>query len=116
MPKPKGKNDSFLFLFVYFVLPRNCNSQQVIRIINLIHIFAEGKGGKNRRRGKGDVEENKRELEFKEDGTSREYKTVTHTRSCIFTSIENFKLLTRKLRNNYIIIIYFLYENSFDQI
>lgn len=27
-----------------------------------------GKGGKNRRRGKGDGEENKRELEFKEDG------------------------------------------------
>lgn len=31
----------------------------------------EGKGGKNRRRGKGDVEENKRELEFKEDGEFR---------------------------------------------
>ena len=29
-----------------------------------------GKGGKNRRRGKGDGEESKRELEFKEDGTS----------------------------------------------
>lgn len=28
-----------------------------------------GKGGKNRRRGKGDGEESKRELEFKEDGT-----------------------------------------------
>ena len=27
-----------------------------------------GKGGKNRRRGKGDGEESKRELEFKEDG------------------------------------------------
>lgn len=28
----------------------------------------KGKGGKNRRRGKNDNEENKRELEFKEDG------------------------------------------------
>ncbi|ETV79772.1 eukaryotic translation initiation factor 1A, Y-chromosomal [Aphanomyces astaci] len=35
---------------------------------------AKGKGGKNRRRGKGDVEENKRELEFKEDG--QEYAQV----------------------------------------
>ena len=32
------------------------------------HYFT-GKGGKNRRRGKGDGEESKRELEFKEDGT-----------------------------------------------
>jgi translation initiation factor 1A len=31
----------------------------------VIHV---GKGGKNRRRGKGDGEESKRELEFKEDG------------------------------------------------
>lgn len=28
----------------------------------------KGKGGKNRRRGKNDNEENKREIEFKEDG------------------------------------------------
>ncbi|OQR82338.1 eukaryotic translation initiation factor 1A [Achlya hypogyna] len=34
----------------------------------------KGKGGKNRRRGKGDGEENKRELEFKEDG--QEYAQV----------------------------------------
>ena len=33
-----------------------------------------GKGGKNRRRGKGDGEESKRELEFKEDG--QEYAQV----------------------------------------
>merc|ERR1712224_839545 len=33
-----------------------------------------GKGGKNRRRGKGDGEESKRELEFKEDG--QEYSQV----------------------------------------
>jgi translation initiation factor 1A len=32
-------------------------------------MLLEGKGGKNRRRGKGDGEESKRELEFKEDGT-----------------------------------------------
>jgi translation initiation factor 1A len=32
-------------------------------------MVAVGKGGKNRRRGKGDGEESKRELEFKEDGT-----------------------------------------------
>ena len=31
-------------------------------------MHTEGKGGKNRRRGKGDGEESKRELEFKEDG------------------------------------------------
>lgn len=30
--------------------------------------YYSGKGGKNRRRGKGDGEESKRELEFKEDG------------------------------------------------
>jgi translation initiation factor 1A len=35
---------------------------------------AAGKGGKNRRRGKGDGEESKRELEFKEDG--QEYAQV----------------------------------------
>merc|ERR1719215_181756 len=34
----------------------------------------KGKGGKNRRRGKNDNEENKRELEFKEDG--QEYAQV----------------------------------------
>ena len=34
-----------------------------------IQRYEEGKGGKNRRRGKGDGEESKRELEFKEDGT-----------------------------------------------
>lgn len=34
----------------------------------------EGKGGKNRRRGKGDGEESKRELEFKEEG--QEYAQV----------------------------------------
>lgn len=35
----------------------------------------KGKGGKNRRRGKNDNEETKRELEFKEDG--QEYAQVT---------------------------------------
>ena len=35
---------------------------------------ATGKGGKNRRRGKGDGEETKRELEFKEEG--QEYAQV----------------------------------------
>eukprot|EP00644_Phytophthora_capsici_P011023 jgi/Phyca11/504837/fgenesh2_kg.PHYCAscaffold_9_\ len=34
----------------------------------------KGKGGKNRRRGKNDNEENKRELEFKEEG--QEYAQV----------------------------------------
>jgi hypothetical protein len=34
----------------------------------LFLIDIAGKGGKNRRRGKGDGEESKRELEFKEDG------------------------------------------------
>ena len=33
-------------------------------------LIPTGKGGKNRRRGKGDGEESKRELEFKEDGKS----------------------------------------------
>ena len=33
--------------------------------------YVEGKGGKNRRRGKGDGEESKRELEFKEDGRAQ---------------------------------------------
>lgn len=37
-------------------------------------IHSIGKGGKNRRRGKGDGEESKRELEFKEDG--QEYAQV----------------------------------------
>jgi hypothetical protein len=36
----------------------------------------KGKGGKNRRRGKNDGEENKRELEFKEDGQG---KTLIYT-------------------------------------
>jgi translation initiation factor 1A len=46
-----------------------------------IHIFSHtttiittGNGGKNRRRGKGDGEESKRELEFKEEG--QEYAQV----------------------------------------
>jgi translation initiation factor 1A len=34
----------------------------------------KGKGGKNRRRGKGDAEESKREIEFKEEG--QEYAQV----------------------------------------
>jgi hypothetical protein len=38
-----------------------------------------GKGGKNRRRGKGDGEESKRELEFKEDGTSRDRRQRKET-------------------------------------
>ena len=33
-----------------------------------------GKGGKNRRRGKGDGEETKRELEFKEEGQEYKFK------------------------------------------
>ena len=37
-----------------------------------ILFVATGKGGKNRRRGKGDGEESKRELEFKEEGKRRQ--------------------------------------------
>jgi hypothetical protein len=55
MPKPKGE----------------CNViVGVLRCLLdvLSHVFCAGKGGKNRRRGKGDGEESKREIEFKEDG------------------------------------------------
>ena len=38
------------------------------------YVYCIGKGGKNRRRGKGDGEESKRELEFKEEG--QEYAQV----------------------------------------
>ena len=38
------------------------------RCSNFFFYTLTGKGGKNRRRGKGDGEESKRELEFKEDG------------------------------------------------
>lgn len=40
-------------------------------LIMFLYGITSGKGGKNRRRGKGDGEESKRELEFKEDGTSK---------------------------------------------
>ena len=42
------------------------HSSYGVRAIRLLRYT--GKGGKNRRRGKGDGEESKRELEFKEDG------------------------------------------------
>jgi len=49
----------------------------------LLHGFLQpknkGKGGKNRRRGKNDNEESKRELLFKEDGQVR----VKHRLSCV---------------------------------
>jgi hypothetical protein len=41
-------------------------------------LLLAGKGGKNRRRGKGDGEESKRELEFKEDGTSMDGHLQDH--------------------------------------
>ena len=43
-------------------------------IPTITSIIVSGKGGKNRRRGKGDGEESKRELEFKEEG--QEYAQV----------------------------------------
>jgi hypothetical protein len=43
-----------------------------------------GKGGKNRRRGKGDGEESKRELEFKEDGT---LQTFSQFQLCVCVAV-----------------------------
>mgnify|MGYP005849051145 CR=1 FL=1 len=80
MPKPKGelllgggRSDDAL------PLSRVCNTIYsrlgCIGVINSLFFFlhSTGKGGKNRRRGKGDGEESKRELEFKEDGASSEF-------------------------------------------
>ena len=61
---------TFNTFIIYFHLV--CNIQQY-NAINTIHNDT-GKGGKNRRRGKGDGEESKRELEFKEEG--QEYAQV----------------------------------------
>jgi len=59
--KHAGMNESFLFL------------TSISFFFVIVHQTI-GKGGKNRRRGKGDGEESKRELEFKEDG--QEYSQV----------------------------------------
>jgi len=50
------------------------NDASSLRCLTFYVYFTEGKGGKNRRRGKGDGEEAKRELEFKEEG--QEYSQV----------------------------------------
>jgi hypothetical protein len=63
MPKAKGSCKSFTEIGT--VLWAFCISNLTIRFF-----CVSGKGGKNRRRGKGDGEESKRELEFKEDGKS----------------------------------------------
>lgn len=77
MPKPKGK------FWVSCVLSARSESEiEVRRFARLVHLNSyqfcltldSGKGGKNRRRGKGDGEESKRELEFKEEG--QEYAQV----------------------------------------
>ena len=45
--------------------------------------YNKGKGGKNRRRGKNDNEENKRELEFKEDGQGRVFFVFALQHVCV---------------------------------
>ena len=69
MPKPKGKKGRQIVLEsggLLCFLVVHCRSL-THSLVWIVHVTA-GKGGKNRRRGKGDGEESKRELEFKEDG------------------------------------------------
>ena len=65
--------DTFIIYFIGICNIHYTNLHTTIQcyIYNKQHT---GKGGKNRRRGKGDGEESKRELEFKEDG--QEYAQV----------------------------------------
>lgn len=67
-----GKHD-FPFSFFFF-FSQSCSFHK--NILNALIFFQSitGNGGKNRRRGKGDGEESKRELEFKEEG--QEYAQV----------------------------------------
>ena len=55
----KSHINCFIYGFLRYFIDKNYKCTQC---------YVEGKGGKNRRRGKGDGEESKRELEFKEDG------------------------------------------------
>ena len=64
-------------------------------------MYVSGKGGKNRRRGKGDGEESKRELEFKEDGRSTEFSTGGNSHHCRERSVVTFSLLSIFCHNRY---------------
>jgi hypothetical protein len=56
-------------VFVRVFVQQHVSPYRTASCNHLSRMRITGKGGKNRRRGKGDGEESKRELEFKEDGT-----------------------------------------------
>jgi translation initiation factor 1A len=70
MPKPKGTVPKLKFPFCSPMY--NYNSKTFW--FDTLPLLPSGNGGKNRRRGKGDGEESKRELEFKEEG--QEYAQI----------------------------------------
>lgn len=71
MPKPKGNYKDHVMGESVLTMDLTASFVQEMRpLSSQNHFLIVGKGGKNRRRGKGDGEESKRELEFKEDGES----------------------------------------------